>query len=137
MRSPRRGRELRRARERGVRARAVGAMARLDVDQLIDASDDAAAEVRAAFASALGGVPRRADAETLLVRLIDDRDPDVRAAAWSSFVAVAKADKKRLAARAAADSAAQVRRAALPAIDDDDLLLQLAARDDSPEVRTW
>jgi TonB family protein len=129
-------RGLQRDRDRTVRARAVAAIAHLDPDHLVNAIDDPSAEVRAAFAASLP-MTTRGDATALLERLIDDRDPDVRAAAWSAFAPHAKSARKhQLAAHAAADSAPQVRRAALPAIDDDTVLMQLATRDESPEVRT-
>jgi TonB family protein len=90
--------------------------------------------VRAAYASALAGAPRLPE----LRALIDDRDPDVRAAAWTSFAALtdAPADRAALAAEAARDPGAQVRLAAIPAIDDDDVLDHLARSDDARDVRS-
>ena len=130
-------RQLARDRDRGVRAHALSAIVALDPSHLVSAAADPASEVRAAFATALASaLPSEADAD--LRELIDDRDPDVRAAAWASLAAapVAPADRAQRAAHAAGDAAAQVRRAAIPAIDDDELLVHLAASDDSPEVRT-
>ncbi len=131
--------ELTRDRDRAVRAHALAALGVLDPAHLPSAGDDPAAEVRAAFASALAGatVPQ---AEADLRALVDDRDPDVRAAAWgvlaSDTPARAPADRAKLAAHAVTDPAAQVRRAALAAVDDDDVLAHLAASDDAPDVRT-
>src|SRR5439155_22769906 len=78
------------------------------------------------------------EAEVELRALIDDRAADVRAAAWTVLAGAAAApgDRAQLAARAASDPAWQVRRAALPAVDDDELLGHLASADDSSEVRT-
>jgi TonB family protein len=124
-------------RDRSVRARAIAALVALDPASAVHAADDPAAEVRAAFATALAGtLPSMSDAD--LHVLIDDRDPDVRAAAWASLATAAAApvDRAQLAARAAKDSAQQVRRAALAALDDDDQLARIAAGDDAPEVRT-
>jgi len=131
-------RQLARDRDHTVRARAIAALMQLDHEPSLDASNDAAGEVRAAFAASLRYQRARSDAPALLERLIDDRDPDVRAAAWSSYLQLATDNtrKAKLAAHAATDSAAQVRRAALPAMNDD-VLLQLSNRDDAPDVRTW
>jgi hypothetical protein len=46
------------------------------------------------------------------------------------------ADRAALAARAVRDAAPQVRRAALPALDDEQALARIAAADASPEVRS-
>jgi len=124
-------------RDRTVRAHALAALVVLDAAHLVSAVDDPAAEVRAAFASALAtALPSEAQAD--LRTLIDDRDPDVRAAAWTSLVALAAApaDRATLALHAVRDAAPQVRLAALPAVDDDQALAQVAAIDDSPDVRT-
>jgi HEAT repeat protein/TonB-like protein len=128
--------ELTRDRDRRVRAHAIAALAVLDPARLPAVGDDAAL-VRSAYAHALAALPPRS-AEPALRALLDDRDPDVRAAAWSSLAALpadAVADRDRLAQRAAEDSAPQVRVAALPALADDDSLARLAG-DDAPEVRT-
>jgi hypothetical protein len=132
-------RELARDRDRSVRARAVSALGVHDAQRVVRVVDDPAAEVRAAYAVALGGAAS-VEADADLRALIDDRDPDVRAAAWGSFASDtpmrASPDRARLAAHAVTDPAAEVRRAALAALDDDDVLAQLAASDDAPEVRT-
>lgn len=120
-----------------VRARALGVLAALDPSSVPDASDDRAAEVRVAFAEALARRPR-GDSETQLLALADDRDPDVRAAAWSVLASAANPERElsRRAARAMTDPAPQVRLAALPAVRDDELLARLANRDESSDVRT-
>jgi hypothetical protein len=120
-----------------VRARAIAALVVLDPAHPEHAVDDPAGEVRAAFAAALAGA-RTGEADAELRALIDDRDAEVRAAAWTALAAAAAApaDRAQLAARAASDPAWQVRRAALPAVDDDELLGHLASADDSSEVRT-
>lgn len=124
-------------RDRTVRAHALAALVVLDAAHLVSAVDDPASEVRAAFASALAtALPSEAQDDLRL--LIDDRDPEVRAAAWTSLVvlAAAPADRATLALHAVRDTAPQVRLAALPAVDDDQALAQVAAADDSPDVRT-
>ncbi|HEX5061700.1 MAG TPA: HEAT repeat domain-containing protein [Kofleriaceae bacterium] len=128
-------RELAKDRDSLVRAQAIAALAAIAPATLPDAVDDRAADVRAAYAGALALVPR-SDATTPLVTLADDRDPDVRAAAWTVLAAGSSAQTANLAKHAAKDSAAQVRLAALPAARDEDLLLELANRDDSTDVRT-
>ena len=130
-------RELAHERDRAVRACAIRALVALDPAHPERASDDPAGEVRAAYAAALAGA-RPGEADSELRALIDDRDPDVRAAAWTVLAAAdaAPADRGQLAARAATDPAAQVRRAALPAVDDDELLSRIATGDDAPGVRT-
>jgi TonB family protein len=130
-------RELVHDRDRTVRAHALAAIVALDPAHVPSAAGDPAAEVRAAFATALAtALPSEAEAD--LRDLIDDRDADVRAAAWGSLAALPNppADRAQLAARAVHDAAAQVRRAALAALDDDELLARIATSDDSPEVRT-
>ena len=119
----RRLRELARDPNRAVRARAVAALAALEPGGRIRVLDDPAAEVRAAGAAVATEAELRA--------LAGDRDADVRAAAIAHLGARAP----ELLARAAADGAAQVRRAAASALADDALLEHLA-RDDSPEVAT-
>ncbi len=123
--------------DRMVRAHALAASVALDPVHVASAVSDPAAEVRAAFASALAtALPSEAEADLRV--LIDDRDPDVRAAAWSSLthLAAAPADRPALALHAVHDAAPQVRLAALAALDDDEVLARLAASDDSPDVRT-
>lgn len=124
-----------------VRARAIGVLAALDPASIPasipDASDDRASEVRVAFAEALARRPR-ADSETQLLALANDRDPDVRAAAWSVLASAANPERELSgrAARAMTDPAPQVRLAALAAVRDDELLARLANRDESSDVRT-
>lgn len=124
-------------RDRTVRAHALAALAALDPAHVVSALDDEAAEVRLAFAAALASA-LPAEAEADLRQLIDDRDADVRAAAWTSLLLLPKvpADRAALAARAVRDAAPQVRRAALPALDDEQALARIAAADASPEVRS-
>jgi HEAT repeats len=129
-------RGLSRDRDSTVRAASITSLAVLDPAHLPDASSDRSADVRRAYATALAAsLPR--DLTSQLHALADDRDPDVRAAAWTTL-ASATPDSKRssLAVHAAADAAAQVRQAAVRAIDDDELLLRLAKYDDAAEVRT-
>lgn len=138
-------RTLTRDRDAVVRARALGVLAALDPADdpaddpaaLPDASDDRAAEVRVAFVHALAHRPR-ADAEAQLLVLADDRDPEVRAAAWTVLASASDLERDigARAARAMTDSAPQVRLAALPAVRDDALLARLATRDESSDVRT-
>jgi TonB family protein len=130
-------RALVRDRDARVRARAIAALAAIDPASLPDASGDRAAEVRVAFAAALAGRPRAA-AEPVLVSLADDRDPEVRAAAWTALAAAPseRTDLARLASRALADPATQVRLAALPLVRDEELLLRLANHDEAAEVKT-
>lgn len=113
------------ANDRDVRVRAA-AVARVAVPSL----DDPAPEVRAAYARALA--PSHADVRVLLA----DRDPDVRAAAWTTFAKGDESDEAKLAAEAALDPAAQVRAAAAIAMNDDALLDKLATIDESGDVRT-
>jgi len=116
-------RELARDRDHLVRARAVAAIGVLDPGHPVHAADDPAPEVRAASAVAATEAELRA--------LAVDREPEVRATALAALGRRAP----ELAARAAADPSAVVRRAASAVLDDVDLLARLA-RDDSPEVAT-
>ena len=119
----RRLRELALDRDRVVRARAVAALAVLDTARGLRAASDPAPEVRAA------AIPSATEAE--LRTMIGDPDPDVRAAAVSAL-----ADKEpELIARAATDVAPQVRRAAIAALVDLEVLERLAA-DVVPDVAT-
>jgi hypothetical protein len=133
-------RELVRDRDRQVRAHALAAAVELrvlDDAHLASAADDPASEVRAAFATALAtALPSQAVGDLRV--LVDDRNPDVRAAAWGALVALAAAppDRAELALRAVHDAAPQVRLAAIPALDDDAALARLATSDDAPDVRT-
>lgn len=128
-------RELARDRDRGVRARAIGALQALDRDRAPRGLDDDAAEVRAAYAAALDGASAHAGD---LAALADDRDAEVRAAAWLAIARAAQPpfDRAALAARAIADPAAAVRLAAAGVLADGEPLVRLAAADDSPDVRT-
>lgn len=116
-------RELVRDRDRSVRARAVAAIGALDPAHPVHAIDDPAPEVRAAFAASA--------TEAELRVLVADRAPEVRLAALAALGDRAA----EIAARAAGDPAAAVRRAAIPLLADIDALDRLA-RDDSPEVAT-
>ncbi len=123
----RRVRELALDRDRTVRARAVAALAVLDRkvadERGTRAATDPAPEVRAAAIASAG--------ESDLRALAGDPDPDVRAAAIAAL-----ADKApELLERAATDVAPQVRRAAVPAIAEDELLARLA-QDVAPDVAT-
>lgn len=120
----RRARELARDRDRTVRAHAVAALAIVDPGgrplrrHLLE---DPSPEVRVAM------VAGATEAELRI--LVNDRDPDVRAAAYASI-----ADRAPdLIARATTDVAFQVRRAVVGTLSNDDLLERLS-RDDSPEV---
>ncbi|HEY5926343.1 MAG TPA: HEAT repeat domain-containing protein [Kofleriaceae bacterium] len=129
--------ELTRDRDSTVRASALVAVAQADSARLPSALTDAASDVRAAYAKALA-VARPAAVDRELRALIEDRDPDVRAAAWTGFAALAQGRPGRgdAATRAAADPAPQVRLAALPAIENDEILERLARLDDTRDVRT-
>lgn len=121
--------------------------ARGAVFALPDLSTDRAPEVRAAYASALARISAMgtdvavADAETLIRVLLDDRDADVRAAAWRAWLALpagasTNGARASLALRASTDPAPQVRTASLVALDDDAALTRLGTTDDDPETRT-
>jgi HEAT repeat protein len=116
-------RELARDRDLAVRARAVAAIGALDPAHPVHAAGDPAPEVRAAFAATATEAELRA--------LAADREPEVRATALTML-----GDRAHdLAAHAAVDPSAAVRRVASGALDDAELLARLA-RDDSPEVAT-
>ena len=130
-------RALARDRDRRVRANAVAKLVTLDPLHFVHAAEDPATEVRVAYATALATAsPTESEAD--LRTLIDDRDPDVRAAAWTAFgaAAVAPNDRGSLVARAARDSASAVRLAAVISIDDDEILSRLATTDDAADVRS-
>jgi TonB family protein len=134
-------RDLARDRDSTVRAAAIVALAHVDPAHLPDASNDVADDVRVAYAAALAHVRDQlsgpGDATAKLHALAKDRDPSVRAAAWTALVATpASAERTQLAARAAGDAAAEVRRAAIRAIADDAVLVALASRDADAGVRT-
>jgi len=121
--------ELARDRDRAVRARAVAAIGVLDPAHPVPAADDPAPEVRAAFAATATEAELRA--------LVADREPEVRAAGLAGLAALAPPGDRAhdAAARAAGDPSAAVRRVAVAALDDAELLARLAG-DDSPEVAT-
>ncbi len=129
-------RDLVRDRDSAVRARSVTALARLAPGHLPDASIDTSAEVRAAFAAAMTAAQVHG-ATTYLRALIDDRDAEVRAAAWTALASLpGDAERGTLATHAATDVAPSVRRAAVRAIEDEATLLHLAKTDEAADVRT-
>jgi HEAT repeat protein len=113
-------RELARDRDAAVRAKAITA-----AGNPIRAVGDPAPEVRIAAAA----VASLADLKVL----VEDKDPDVRAAAVAACAAIPQA--KELAVKQASHPASQVRRAAVGSLDDDPVLARLVA-DDAPEVAT-
>jgi len=118
--------ELARDRDRSVRARAVAALGVLDPAHPVHAAGDPAPEVRAASAAT-------ATADELQA-LVNDREPDVRAAGMIALAA--RGDRVHdAAARAAGDPSPAERRVAIAMVDDAQLLARLAG-DDSPEVAT-
>jgi HEAT repeat protein len=129
-------------RDASVRAAAVAALVVLEPGRHVRAVGDASVEVRVAYASALAtaisiaGMPQPVvDLEALL----EDRNGEVRAAAWRSYTVNAVAPPEqlaKLAARAMRDDNAGVRAVAASVVDDDAVLAHAAASDDSPEVRT-
>jgi hypothetical protein len=129
--------ELARDRDTTVRANAVGALGYLQPNKVSSFTGDASSEVRVACARALQFAGAR-EHEAELRTLIADRDPDVRAAAWAVLATTPSppSDRAKLAARAAADPAPQVRLAAIAAIEDDTVLGRLAKADDARDVRT-
>lgn len=129
--------ELTRDRDTIVRANAVNALGFVEPAKLAPFAGDAASEVRVACAQAIG-VAGPAAHESELRALVADRDPDVRAAAWTVLAAMSSppSERAKLAAAAAGDPAPQVRLAAIAAIEDDTLLDHLATVDDARDVRT-
>jgi len=116
-----------------------------------DLSADNAAEVRVAYMRAITQLSLLRPMEggrARVVPLLDDRDADVRAAAWDALVALLRRpvdkieadpppdDFDRRIARATKDSAATVRLAVIEAITDDVILIRMAGGDDDGEVRT-
>lgn len=129
-------RELARDRDRRVRAAAVRVISKL-APRAIRAGDDPAGEVRAAYAAGLvHAEPGATRAE--LTQLVEDRDPDVRAAAWRVLAGDPEAGEgiADLALRALSDPAAAVRTAALATARDDAAILRAATSDDDADVRT-
>lgn len=125
--------------DRAAEVRAADRAGELEIDR--------SADVRSAYAQALAraaavtGGESALDAETRIRVLLDDRDADVRAAAWRAWLTVppgpsTHGDRARLALRASTDPAPQVRTASLVALDDDAALTRLATTDDDPETRT-
>jgi HEAT repeat protein len=153
-------RETTRDRDASVRAAALGALGHLGsssqlvgdaIDTVPDLSADKVPAVRAAYARAVENVSLMRPTEggrDRVLPLLDDGDPEVRAAAWSAFLVLLRrpfdrieadpppADLSERLARALKDPSPHVRRAALEAVDDDAVLLRLAADDDDGEVRT-
>lgn len=129
--------ELARDRDTSVRAAAIAVVSEL-APHSVRASDDAAPEVRAAYAAGLARA-EAAVAQAELRLLVEDRDPDVRAAAWRALgtfsIASGQGGLDELATHALADPSASVRLAALGVTTDDAQLVH-AASDDDAEVRT-
>ena len=125
-------RALTRDPDRAVRVSAIRSLAALDPLHTVDTATDPAAEIRAAYA----GLPSATNAN--LRALLDDRDPEVRAAAWTTLTAARPGFPQRaqLALLAMADPAPQVRSAALGSLEDEAALNRIAGSDETPEVRT-
>lgn len=154
--------ELVKDRDVGVRSAAIRAFAYVhqgssndagpsSAAKLPDLGGDAAAEVRVAYLKAIStlSMVRPMDGGQDRVKpLLDDRDADVRAAAWTTFgmLLLRPVDKihadappaefDQLVARATKDSAAQVRRAVVDVMTDDVALIRVSGTDDDGEVRT-
>ncbi|HUS29556.1 MAG TPA: HEAT repeat domain-containing protein, partial [Kofleriaceae bacterium] len=120
-------RVLAKDRDIATRAAAVAHLARLP-DDVVSVDDDPASQVRAAYAAA---VTPTHDLSTLLA----DRDPDVRAAAWQTHARGGAPTLKAEAADAADDPSPFVRRALIPALDDDETISRLARADVDGDVR--
>ena len=118
-------------RDREVRAAAVAAIAVVDPAHVAKAVDDPAANVRAAYAAGIGR-SGTGSASKDLIALADDRDPDVRAAAWT---AIGTSAEPASALRAAADPSPNVRRAVAAVLGDDAAIARLIT-DEAPEVRS-
>jgi len=157
-------RELARDRDELVRASAIRALGDLDPGSLVSISPDRRASepsarrtieietdrsayVRATYARALArgavvaGGESAIEAEAHLRVLLDDRDADVRAAAWQAWSVLPAGPsthgaRASLALKASTDPASQVRTQSLRALDDDAALTRLATTDDDPETRT-
>jgi HEAT repeat protein len=153
-------RDATRDRDASVRAAALGALGHLGsssqlvgdaIDTVPDLSADKVPAVRAAYAQAIENVNLMRSTEggrDRVLPLLDDADPEVRAAAWSAFLVLLRrpfdrieadpppADFPERLARALKDPSPHVRRAALEAVDDDAELRRLASDDDDGDVRT-
>ncbi len=116
-------------RDREVRAAAIAAIGVVDPAHPARAVDDPAANVRAAYAAGIG---RSGTSTRDLLVLADDRDADVRAAAWT---AIGTSADRALALRAAADPSPKVRCAVAAVLDDDDAIARLVS-DEAPDVRS-
>jgi hypothetical protein len=113
-----------------VRAAAVRqVVAFANAAKLARIPQDPSPEVRLAYATTVAA--NHPD----LPQLTQDLDPDVRAAAWRTFVRSDHRSKQTLAQGAPADPAEQVRVAAVPAMVDD-VVAKLARDDVAGEVRT-
>jgi len=121
-------RDLLRDRDDAVRAAAVTALVSLELTPPPATAADPAPAVRAAFATALGASTSATAAVTLRA-LAEDRDADVRAAAFAACVARGGVPAE-LAAGVPNDPAVRVRRAAAPGISDPTLLALLAVDPD-------
>jgi hypothetical protein len=122
-------RALAKDRDVATRAAAVVLLAKLP-DELAHVVDDPAAQVRAAYAAAV--TPKHTDLDALRI----DRDADVRAAAWQTYARGDSASLHSDARNAADDPSPLVRRALIPALDDDETIQHLASNDVDGDVRT-
>jgi len=152
--------ELVKDRDVSVRAAAIRAFAQIHRDSpgpstsaatLPDLGGDAAGEVRVAYLQAistLSMVRPMEGGQGKVKPLLDDRDADVRAAAWQTLRMLLvrpldkidgdapPADFDRLVARATKDPAAQVRRSVVDVMTDEVALTRLSGNDEDGEVRT-
>jgi hypothetical protein len=120
---------LQRDRDRAVRANAVIATSLVDPAHLDRAIDDPAAEVRGAYAHVFAYAGAW---EPGLRALVEDRDAEVRAAAWSAYaIRGAPAGLSGIT-----DPSPEVRLAAISTTHDNDALRRLVTSDDAPDVRT-
>ena len=132
-------RRVARDRDRSARAKALAALVELDPATAARAADDPASEVRRAYAVALAAAQAK---PSDLANLVEDRDPEVRAAAWQTLADTGRtdvlpdADRDVLETRAASDPSPQVRRAVVPLLSDLTVLSRLVDHDDDPEVQS-
>jgi TonB family protein len=117
-------------RDRAVRANAVIATSLVDPAHLDRAIDDPAADVRGAYAHALAYAGTW---EQGLRALVEDRDAEVRAAAWSAY---AVRGVPAGVPPGIGDPSPEVRLAAIATTRNNDALRHLFASDDAPDVRT-